>query len=162
MVPLPFSRRQPNTTGKQSYLGWMALSCSKNAEKRCSLASLPIQLHRIAHTSFFVQSASERHNAKEASHRNLFLGSTVAAEVELHVSQSSPAQYMHQEQQPTRLLHSRPVLQERAMSHRSHGRSVFTTVLTRTGHGCALRAGCGQCSRTVKAARLKACRKGCV
>ena len=143
----------------------MALSCSKNAEKRCSLASLPIQLHRIARISFSlsrVQSASERHSAKESSHRHLFLGSTVAAEVELHVSQNSPAQHMYQEQQPTRLLHSRPVLQERAMSHRSHGRSVFTTLLTRTGHLCALRAGCGPCSRTVKAERLKACRKGCV
>ena len=116
-----------------------------------------IQLHAPHIASSRVQSASERHNAKEASHRNLFLGSTVAAEVDLHVWQSSPAQYMHQEQQPTRLLHSRPVLQERAMSHRSHGRGVFTTLLTRTGHGCALRAGCRQCSRTVKAARLKAC-----
>ena len=69
--------------------------------------------------------------------------------------------HMHEEQQPTRLLHSRPVLQERATTHRSQGRSVFKTVLTRTGHICALRADCGQCSRTVKVARLKACRKRC-
>ena len=57
----------------QSYLGWMALSCSKNAEKRCSLASLPIQLHRIARISFFCP--------ESRVHQSVIMPRTLATEI---------------------------------------------------------------------------------
>ena len=136
----------------------MASWYSKSAEKWCDSASLPIRLHRTTCTLVCVFRPESRvHQSVIMSNMlstNLFSGGSVAAEVELF-----PAHYMHQEQQPNRLLHSRPVLQERATSQRSRDRSAFTTLLT--GHICALRADRCQCSRTVKVARLKACRKRC-